>query len=448
LMTAAVAVWVSAPFIRRLDERHTMQADALEVYRDQLVEVDRETASGTIDEAHADAARGEIKRRLLAADKSRSLPSWSLTLGERHSAITLVAGIVTLGSVILYANSGRPDIPSVARPATSLVLGAGQSGGSGFQQATPGAATASAQSQPQGAVPQAQGSGAAVGSVDEMIERLQDRLKKEPNNGEMWRMLGWSYFSTDRYPEAADAYRKAVQLLPGNADFQTALGEALVRAANGAVQAEATAAFDAALAIDAKDVKARFFKGLAVEQAGNKRGALDAWLAVLADAKADDTWASDLRARVVELAKELGVDVSDKVAVAAATGGVLDALKNGEGKNPLPALPAPAQATASTPAVPALPLRGPSATDVKAAETMSPADRTAMIRGMVDSLAARLEKSPRDGEGWIQLIRSRRVLGDTDGAKAALQKALSTFADAPPEQARIEAAAAELGIKR
>jgi cytochrome c-type biogenesis protein CcmH len=71
-----------------------------------------------------------------------------------------------------------------------------------------------------------------------------------------------------------------------------------------------------------------------------------------------------------------------------------------------------------------------------------------MIRGMVDNLAARLEKSPRDGDGWIQLMRSRRVLGEMDGAKAALLKAVATFSDAPPEQAKIEAAAAELGIKR
>jgi cytochrome c-type biogenesis protein CcmH len=435
LMTAAVAVWVSAPFIRQLDERQSKQADALEVYRDQLVEVDRERASGTIDEAHAEAARGEIKRRLLAADKNRSLPSWSLSLGERHSAIALVAGIVTLGSVILYANSGRPDIPSVARPATSLVLGAGQSGGPGFQQSAPGSAAG-------GAAPGAATASAAVGSVDEMIERLQARIGKEPSNPELWRMLGWSYFSTDRYPESADAYRKAVQLQPGNAGFQVALGEAMVREANGTVKPDAVSAFDAALAIDAKDAKARFFKGLVIEQAGNKRGALDAWLAVLADAKADDTWVSDLQARVLELAKELGVDVSGKIAGAAATGGVLSALKNGEGKNPLPSPSAPAQAAATAP------VRGPTATDVKAAENMSPADRTAMIRGMVDSLAARLEKSPRDGEGWIQLIRSRRVLGDTDGAKASLLKALTAFADTPPEQARIEAAAAELGIKR
>ena len=71
-----------------------------------------------------------------------------------------------------------------------------------------------------------------------------------------------------------------------------------------------------------------------------------------------------------------------------------------------------------------------------------------MIRGMVDRLAERLEKSPRDAEGWIKLIRSRSVLGETDKAKAALQKAWEVFADAPAEQERIAAAAKDLGVER
>jgi cytochrome c-type biogenesis protein CcmH len=42
---------------------------------------------------------------------------------------------------------------------------------------------------------------------------------------------------------------------------------------------------------------------------------------------------------------------------------------------------------------------------------MPPGDRAAMIQSMVDSLARRLEQSPRDADGWIKLIRSRVVLG-------------------------------------
>jgi cytochrome c-type biogenesis protein CcmH len=70
----------------------------------------------------------------------------------------------------------------------------------------------------------------------------------------------------------------------------------------------------------------------------------------------------------------------------------------------------------------------------------------AMIRGMVDGLAGRLEQSPRDREGWIKLIRSRTVLREMDAAKQALDRALKVFADSPHDQRRIIAAAEQLGL--
>ena len=58
--------------------------------------------------------------------------------------------------------------------------------------------------------------------------------------------------------------------------------------------------------------------------------------------------------------------------------------------------------------------KGPSPQDVRTADALPPKDRSAMIRGMVDRLANRLEKSPRDADGWIKLIQSRMVLGEAE----------------------------------
>ena len=90
--------------------------------------------------------------------------------------------------------------------------------------------------------------------------------------------------------------------------------------------------------------------------------------------------------------------------------------------------------------------KGPSPQDVQAAEGMAPADRSAMIRGMVDRLAHRLEKSPRDADGWIKLIQSRIVLGETELAKQALADGTGAFADDPQQRDRIVAAAQKLGL--
>jgi cytochrome c-type biogenesis protein CcmH len=79
---------------------------------------------------------------------------------------------------------------------------------------------------------------------------------------------------------------------------------------------------------------------------------------------------------------------------------------------------------------------------------MQPADRMAMIQGMVDRLAERLSQSPRDVDGWIRLMRSRQVLGEADAAAQTLRMALDVFKDAPQEQERISAAGRELGLSK
>lgn len=75
------------------------------------------------------------------------------------------------------------------------------------------------------------------------------------------------------------------------------------------------------------------------------------------------------------------------------------------------------------------------------------AQRTDMIHGMVDKLAARLEKSPNDENGWLRLISSRMTLGEKDAAKAALAKARAAFASDADATTRLNAAARELGIE-
>src|SRR3546814_14211377 len=52
--------------------------------------------------------------------------------------------------------------------------------------------------------------------------------------------------------------------------------------------------------------------------------------------------------------------------------------------------------------------RGPTAGDVEAAQDMTPEEREAFIRSMVDQLAARLEAEPADPDGWLRLARAYR----------------------------------------
>ena len=83
---------------------------------------------------------------------------------------------------------------------------------------------------------------------------------------------------------------------------------------------------------------------------------------------------------------------------------------------------------------------GPDAADIAAASEMSTEDRDAMIAGMVDGLAARLEDNPEDGPGWQRLARAYDVLGRTEAAQDALVSAADALiADADAQLAALQA---------
>ena len=87
------------------------------------------------------------------------------------------------------------------------------------------------------------------------------------------------------------------------------------------------------------------------------------------------------------------------------------------------------------------------AANAESADGQSASQRNDMIHGMVDKLAARLETSPNDENGWLRLMSSRMTLGEKDVAKAALAKALAAFANDADAKARLTSAARELGIE-
>lgn len=72
--------------------------------------------------------------------------------------------------------------------------------------------------------------------VSTMIEQLAARLEAAPGDVQGWRMLGWSYFNTGRYAEAAGAYARAVELDASSEELKRALDQAKTKVSesNGA----------------------------------------------------------------------------------------------------------------------------------------------------------------------------------------------------------------------
>jgi cytochrome c-type biogenesis protein CcmH len=253
---------------------------------------------------------------------------------------------------------------------------------------------------------------AKLDDVDTMISRLEARLKTNPSDGEGFRTLGWSFLNTGKASEAVMAYARATTLLPGRADVHAGYGEALIAAGNDIVSPEAKAQIDAALAIDPKEPRARFFATLYKAQNGQERAALDEWILLANSAPADLPWQTDLRQRIEKLGIKLGVPTAGRIKSA-------------------PASPVSA---------------GPNAAALSSGAQLPPSDQQKMIDGMVAGLASRLQTSPDDVDGWVKLIRSRVVLKDIAKAKDDLLVARRALANAPVKLQQLNAVAAELKL--
>jgi cytochrome c-type biogenesis protein CcmH len=236
-------------------------------------------------------------------------------------------------------------------------------------------------------------------SIASLVSQVENHLARNPNDGAGWEVIAPVYLQLGRFTEAVMARKKAIALNGDSPARESDLGEALVAAADGVVTDEAKLAFQHAVAGDAHNAKARYFIGLADEQDGNRDDAAKEWRALLDDAPADAPWKDLVRTAL-------------------------------------------ARVTSGPPAS-----GGPSAADIAAAENMPEAQRTEMIRGMVQRLADRLRADGKDVDGWMRLVRAYARLGDRDKAKDAAADARRALSDQPDKIKRIDDLVKGLGLE-
>lgn len=205
-----------------------------------------------------------------------------------------------------------------------------------------------------------------------MAAVLRSVTAERPADPEPYRFLAIAEMASGDAPAAARALREALRLAPDRADLWESLGEALMVAAEGEVTPQAAAAFQRALEQDPKAATARFHLARGQIEAGEVEAGLAQWRALLADLPAADPRRPVLQAAITDVAS---------------------------GPQPAP----PAGAAIGAPE----------------------------IAAMVEGLAARLAAEPNDPDGWVRLVRSYAVLGDTARRDAALTQAKARYADNP-----------------
>lgn len=245
-------------------------------------------------------------------------------------------------------------------------------------------------------------------SVELLVARVEAHLAAEPGDVRGWEVLGPVYMKVGRPDAAARAWRTAIDLAGPTERRAIGLGEALVAAAEGAITPEAQDAFRKALTVAPASVLPRMYLAAALSQDDKHAEAAAAWKAIVASGTEADPWMSVAR---------------EEQAKAEAAAGITPA-------------PAPAPSTAA-PAAP-----GPTAAEVEAAGKMSTEDRTRMVADMVGRLEERLKTSGGSIDDWDRLIRSLKVMGRAEDAKAALDRARAAFASDSAALARLDALAA------
>ena len=370
------------------------------VYRDQLREVERDRARGTIPAEEAERLRAEVARRLLEAGRTPSPdaapPSRAPGAGVATSAAAAVA-LVVAAAFAGYAVIGRPgraDAPIEARIA---------------------AAEAARAARPSQAEMEAAAPAPAPGPVDPdftaLMTKLREKLKDRPDDLTGQTLLARNEANLGNFAAAATAQQDVIRIKGRQATDadRLSLASLMIQGAGGRVSPEAERLLRAVVTADPTNPAGLFFLGIDNMQVGRYDLAFRDWRQLLeTGGTAPDPWREEVRGRIGELADLAGV------------------------RYEVP--PAPAA------------LAGPDAAAVAGAAALTPEARTTMIRGMVDGLSERLASQGGTAAEWAQLLRALGVLGETDRARAIWGEAKATFAAMPGDLAQVEAAARAAGV--
>lgn len=375
----------------------------LGVYRDQLLEVERDLERGVIGPDDAERLRSEIGRKVLDAD--RRLTESAEASVPRQGGAAIVAGAVLLallgGAVALYLREGAPGAPDL--PMASRIAMAQRA-----YDSRPDQARAEAEAPARDDLPEPEP------GYEALVAQLREAVARNPDDPQGLALLATSETRLGRIPAARAAQERLVALrgTDASADELMQLAALMTEAAGGLITPEAEAVLARALQKDPRHPQSRYLAGLLQLQNGRPDRAFPIWRRLLEEGPADAPWIAPIRGSITDLAWLAGQP--DYV---------------------------PPETASTGPALP-----GPDADAVAAAGEMTPEERQAMIGEMVGRLEARLADQGGTPEEWARLISSLVVLGRQDHAREIWGEAQTRFGADPEALAPVRTAAEAAGL--
>jgi len=267
-----IALAFVLPALLRTRARTTQAARRdvnIAVYRDQLKEMDADRANGLLSEAQYEAAKLELEARLaddaLTTDDAPE-PGWS---GSRRLGFTLGA-LIPVAAFGLYFWLGSP---------ASLMASA---------------------SAPVSAADPAMTGTPSEHDFAKLIQKVEEKVKASPEDGEAWTMLAKSYAVMERWPEALQAYEKANQLLPQDASVLSGYAEALAINNNRVLAGKPMELVQQALKLDPENIKGLELSGIYALQERHYAEASNYFKRLLALLPPDSAYAQDIMAALQE----------------------------------------------------------------------------------------------------------------------------------------------------
>ena len=247
----------------------------VEVIRSQIAELETDLQSGRLSENQFAAARKDLEQELLH-DLAGSGSGSGKTRSGQWAAIILIAGIPLLAAGLYDQLGSRQIIPLLAQ----------------MQANPPPPATSAAGSQ---------------NSVEEMVTKLAERMRNQPDDMKGWVMLARSYVVLKRYDAAVDAYRNILRLGGDSPELLTDYADALAMSTGGQFTPETGELLTRALAAEPDNVKALWLAGHWKNQAGDYTAAIEYWQRAAALLPAGGEDAAVIGRQIASAREQLGL---------------------------------------------------------------------------------------------------------------------------------------------
>jgi cytochrome c-type biogenesis protein CcmH len=277
LLIVIALAFILPPVLERSDDAEVAldeerkQAN-IAVYRDQLSELEADLRNGIIAEDQYTQDREEIERRLLedtATTRSKKAAGVAPITG-RSTAYLLGIGLPLI-AIVFYMKVGEPD--RITNPAPV---------------GEPPSATSAAPPE------------RTQAQIEANVAKLAERLKSNPNDAQGWTMLARSYSSMEKYSDAVNAYAKATELNPKDADLWAEYAFATGMAEGRSLTGKPMELINKALKVDPENAKALQLAGSAAYQAKDYNKAIDYWQRVLKKVPPGSEVAETINTRIKE----------------------------------------------------------------------------------------------------------------------------------------------------